>query len=269
MSVAPCWLSSTACGSTVGAGITEQITWGTVLDLRATFALAYVEGMDSILQFRAEGLPAQFDLGPYALTESLLWTADDGFFLMEYHVARLMNAAARCGIEVNPARVESVLAEGVQEACGTRLKVRLRVSAEGHYRFDANEIPVTPTVPARLRWSDRPVDSRSPYSFYKTTNRSVYERNLAAFPDADDVLLYNERGEVTETCLANIAIVRDGRYLTPPVRCGLLGGTFRASLLDQGKLEECVLTREDLDTAEKIMILNSVRKWRPGTLIRD
>ena len=223
--------------------------------------------MNQLLEPRLAGPPERFELGPYELTEALLWTAEEGFFLMDYHIRRLVNAALRCGVDVHPWRVKDVLAQGVRQATASRLKVRLRISPTGRYRVDAKPIPLTPTVPARLRWTDQPVDSTSPYHFYKTTNRTVYDRNLAAFPDADDVILYNEFGEVTETCLANIAILREGRLLTPPVRCGLLGGTFRAYLMDRGELEECVLLRADVENAEKVMILNSVRKWRQGQLI--
>jgi para-aminobenzoate synthetase/4-amino-4-deoxychorismate lyase len=80
-------------------------------------------------------------------------------------------------------------------------------------------------------------------------------------------MLYNERGEVTETCLANIVIKRGGQLFTPAIRCGLLGGTFRRSLIDAGEVEEAVLTRDDVENAEQIFIVNSVRKWRTGQLI--
>jgi len=47
---------------------------------------------------------------------------------------------------------------------------------------------------------------------------------------------------------------------TPPVECGLLAGTFRAKLLEQGKIKEKVLYPSDLEKAEKIFCFNSVRK---------
>lgn len=215
---------------------------------------------------KLSGPPAVFDLGPYELSESLLWTVEEGFFIMDYHMRRIMNAGKRCGVDVHPWRAQHVLHNCVSMAGGKRLKVRLRIAASGLYRADAKEIPLTPEYPAKVCWTRQPIDSSSPYLFYKTTNRDVYDGNLAANPDMDDVFLYNERGEVTESCWANIVIEKDGRRLTPDVRCGLLGGTFRQSLLDAGEIEEAVLTREDVEKAERVFLVNSVRKWRPAKL---
>ena len=53
---------------------------------------------------------------------------------------------------------------------------------------------------------------------------------------------------------------KDGKLYTPPVSCGLLNGTYRQKLLEEGKLIEKVLYPEDLQTADKIFCFNSVRK---------
>ena len=57
------------------------------------------------------------------------------------------------------------------------------------------------------------------------------------------------------------------RLLTPPVKCGLLAGTFRANLLDQGKIREEIMTIEMLKYSNRIYIINSVKKWREAVLI--
>jgi branched-subunit amino acid aminotransferase/4-amino-4-deoxychorismate lyase len=79
-------------------------------------------------------------------------------------------------------------------------------------------------------------------------------------------LLWNERGEITETCIANVVVQLDGELITPPVKCGLLAGTFRAWLLDQKQVREAVITVEDLRRSEHIYLINSVRKWREAFL---
>ena len=78
--------------------------------------------------------------------------------------------------------------------------------------------------------------------------------------------LYNEAGEVTESCIANVVILRNGRLVTPPVRCGLLNGTYRAELLDRGEISEEAVSLSELKRAEKIFLINSVRKWREAVL---
>ena len=52
--------------------------------------------------------------------------------------------------------------------------------------------------------------------FHKTTSRARYERRSARHPQADDVVLVNVRGEVTETTRANLAVRRGGRGSPPP-----------------------------------------------------
>ena len=75
-------------------------------------------------------------------------------------------------------------------------------------------------------------------------------------------MLWNEKDELTESCIANIVVEIDGGLYTPPVDCGLLAGTFRAWLLDQGKIEERRLKIGDLARCSKIHLINSVRKWQ-------
>ncbi len=103
------------------------------------------------------------------------------------------------------------------------------------------------------------VDSNNPFLYHKTTHRSVYEEALAKRPGFDDVLLYNERGEVTESTRANVLVRMDGMLYTPPVACGLLAGTMRARLLEQGEIAERILSPADLARAEEVLLVNSVR----------
>ncbi len=49
--------------------------------------------------------------------------------------------------------------------------------------------------------------------------------------------------------------------MTPSRDCGLLAGTFRAQLLDEGIVEEAVLSQSDIRRATKIWFINSVRGW--------
>ena len=106
------------------------------------------------------------------------------------------------------------------------------------------------------------VDSANPFLYHKTTNRVVYEQALAACPGYADVILWNEKGEVTESSIANIVVELDGKLYTPPIPCGLLPGTYRAYLLEQGKVKERVIRKEDLSNSPHIYLVNSVRKER-------
>ena len=81
--------------------------------------------------------------------------------------------------------------------------------------------------PVRLELALHPVDAGDVFLYHKTTHRKVYDAARAGRTAGDDVLLYNERGEITETCRANVALRMGGELCTPPVACGLLAGTLR------------------------------------------
>lgn len=92
------------------------------------------------------------------------------------------------------------------------------------------------------------------FLYHKTTIR-------AGMPeDVFEEIRINERGEVTEGIFTNLAIELGGKLYTPPIECGLLGGTYRSELINSGKLEEKILYPKDLKCADRIFCFNSVRK---------
>jgi para-aminobenzoate synthetase/4-amino-4-deoxychorismate lyase len=105
------------------------------------------------------------------------------------------------------------------------------------------------------------VDSNNVFLFHKTTHRSVYENAQADFPDCDDVLLYNQLGELTEFTIGNLVVELDGQLITPPKDCGLLAGTFRAYLVETGQVVEKVIPMERLRECTQLFRVNSIRKW--------
>jgi para-aminobenzoate synthetase/4-amino-4-deoxychorismate lyase len=131
----------------------------------------------------------------------------------------------------------------------------------------------------RVRIAQGPVLRDNPFVRWKTTHRQVYatalndvrtaEAQQGASEAAEDVILFNQFGQVTESTIANIAIVRskahqDGAFpeeevVTPPVECGLLAGTMRRALLEAGWMIESPVTLADLKSAREILLFNSVR----------
>jgi para-aminobenzoate synthetase / 4-amino-4-deoxychorismate lyase len=201
----------------------------------------------------------------FELLESLLWTPDGGYFLLERHVARLLASAAYFGFDVAETAVRAALDDAGKGLTGVS-KVRLLVGENG--RFHSEAAPLTPlSEPARLGLAPEPVRSDDLFLYHKTTRREVYDRAKAACPDCDEVILWNERDELTEATTANIVLELDGVLWTPPVECGLLAGTLRGELVENGRLQEKVLSKEDLARAEKVYLVNSVRGWRVGEML--
>ena len=112
-----------------------------------------------------------------------------------------------------------------------------------------------------------PVSADNVFLFHKTTNRRLYSRRLARYPSADDVLLVNEEGRVTESVIANVALRIGDEWVTPPIADGLLGGVYRRHLLDAGILVERSVGLEDLARASDVALINSLRGWRKARLL--
>jgi len=113
----------------------------------------------------------------------------------------------------------------------------------------------------RTTLASKPVDSCNPFLYHKTTHRTVYEAARSDFPGFDDVLLWNEREEITEFTIGNVVLKLDFDLYTPPVQSGLLPGTFRRKMLEQHLVKEKTLHVEDLEKAKAIYLINSVREW--------
>ena len=77
----------------------------------------------------------------------------------------------------------------------------------------------------------------------------------------------NERGEITETDIANVVFKMAGQLYTPPQSCGLLPGVMREVLLQQGELQERVLCLEQIPNVERFYLINDLRGWRDAMIL--
>ncbi|AFW96056.1 class IV aminotransferase [Anabaena sp. 90] len=204
----------------------------------------------------------------FSLLETILWQAHDGYFVLDYHLQRLKNSAIYFDFSVDINSLKTQLNKLAESFLNQAYKVRLLLNSDGEITYQTMSLsPIKNQELVKLGMCCTPVDCTNIFLYHKTTNRQVYEIAKAAFPDCDDVLLWNERGEITETSIGNIVVELNGELLTPPVKCGLLAGTFRANLLDQGKIREEIMTIEMLKYSNRIYIINSVKKWREAVLI--
>lgn len=177
------------------------------------------------------------------------------------HLERLGESAAYFGFVDPVGAARSALAEHSASHEGPAHRVRLLAGSEGNVRLESEMLEPLPTGPLRVALAAEPVSSRDPFLCHKTSNRRVYERARASHPEAFDVLLWNERGEVTEYTIGNLVAEVDGGRFTPPRAAGLLAGTFRAELLRAGDVRERTLLREDVRRARRLWLVNSVRDW--------
>ena len=122
--------------------------------------------------------------------------------------------------------------------------------------------------PIRVGLDPVAVDETNVFLFHKTSMRDRYNEARARQPDADDVLLVNRQGQVTESTTANIAVRLDGRWWTPPMEAGLLPGIGRLVALAARELAERPVTVKELLDAEQIALVSDTRGWRRAELVR-
>ena len=85
---------------------------------------------------------------------------------------------------------------------------------------------------------------------------------------AEEGLMCNYRGELTECSQSNFFLVRGGAALTPKSEAGLLEGITRAFLFELGRelgieVREETLYPKDLDTADEMFITSTTRELSP------
>jgi para-aminobenzoate synthetase/4-amino-4-deoxychorismate lyase len=223
---------------------------------RATFGVGGGVTIDSTAEREYEEcvVKSKFLSSPakeFQLFESLL-LEDGEYFLFAEHLERLRNSAEYFGFCFPEERIRAALKSVVGSG-----KVRLTLGKDGRIETHVSELQ--PETDQQVRLATSPVDSSDRFLFHKTTLRDFTSK---------DLIYWNERGEITESSIANIVVPIDGQLYTPPITSGLLAGTFRNHLLALGKIRERVISIEELQKAEEFFLINSVRKWVRGSFSR-
>lgn len=201
------------------------------------------------------------------------------------HVARLGRsmqamAMAPIGEDVLAAAVDEVVA-----ACGAP-DARLRITVTGGpgpgglrrgprptLLVTAAPLVVPPGVAAPVSVLTVPFarNDRGPLVGVKSTSyaeAAVIQARIDA-AGADDALLGDTRGRLSEALTANVFLVLDGRRVTPSTDTGCLGGIVREVLLEAGLAEEADVALDRLGEATEVFLTSSVAGVRPVAAIDD
>ena len=201
----------------------------------------------------------------FDLFETMAHLPGTGLRNLDRHLDRLADSAAYFGFPFD--RAEAVARLTAATAQGGASRVRLALQRTGVLTVGLGPLPEPPDRPVRLAVDGTPVDAEQAWLQHKTTRRAAYTERAAAHPEADDVVLTNTHGQVTETTIANLAVLVDGVWWTPPTSAGCLPGVERGRLLDSGQLKERPLTVEDLRNADGVAVVSSLRGRRPAVLL--
>lgn len=197
----------------------------------------------------------------FSLLETMLWTPEEGFFLSEKHIARMMDSADYFALPITKGKLEGYLAQ-IASSFYAPQRVRILLDQAGELRSEFRSFEDEKSQPLRVCLAQQPIDSNDIFLFHKTTQRTIYESAREGCEEFDDVLLYNGSGEFTEFTIGNLVVEIEGVLITPPISCGVLPGTFRAYLVETGQVVERTIHVEQIGDCTKIFRVNSIRKWQ-------
>lgn len=196
----------------------------------------------------------------FELLETFRFTPDAARDIRDRHLRRLQRSGQMLGFEV-PANLAQIVDDEIA-ALEVTSRIRVMVARSGRVEVQSDPLSIPDDRALQVVVDTEPVHSNDPALFHKTTRREVYESRRRRWPEVDDVILVNERGECTESTIANLALRLGPRWFTPPLSSGCLPGIARDIALENGELTTRVLRPDDLYEADAIALVNSLRGWR-------
>lgn len=164
-------------------------------------------------------------------------TLDEEVLNLQYHNARV---ARTIGLNIN-------LHDYIFPPCEDLLRCKLIYDESGvlsveYFPYQKREIKSFKLV----------FDDSIDYS-KKKLDRSGIDRLFAQKGECDEIIIV-KKGLITDTSIANIAVLDDGIWFTS--KTPLLEGTTRARLLDEGLIKERDIDIDMLKSAQQIALMN-------------
>jgi branched-chain amino acid aminotransferase len=202
-------------------------------------------------------------------------------FARRRHLDRLERSLAglglaSCGREIMERACEELVAASGRTDGRLRLTVTGGVGPAGSGRGegpctvlatigDVDPVPATASI-VTVPWTR---NENSPLAGLKTTS---YGENVVALArakqaGAHEAIFANTKGELCEGTGTNIAVVVDGRLVTPPLSSGCLAGVTRALAIEHCGVDEGTLPYELLGEVTEACLLGTTRDVQPITMI--
>lgn len=195
--------------------------------------------------------------------------------LWRRHLQRLQAAAARLQLPFAPppdlaaAAAELLLHNNDQDGA-----LRLALLPGPHWELTSRRRAPAPRI-VRLIPTVQRRPAGAPPADLKATPRPFYDavRQEAQAGAADDGVILGDDGAVLETATANLFLLLDGSWCTPPLDGRILPGIARAVLLERAAaaglpIAERACDLADLHRASQLAVSNAVHGPRPAYLVR-
>jgi para-aminobenzoate synthetase/4-amino-4-deoxychorismate lyase len=198
-----------------------------------------------------------------------------GLPLWDRHLARLQAAAARLRLPfAPPADLRAGAMELLRRSDHGVLRLSLVPAASGvHWEMATRplarvlqRVALIPTVCRRPEGGPPPDLKAAPRTFYDDVLAE------AQAGGADDGIVLGPAGEVLETATANLWLLLEGTWATPPLDGRILPGIARARLLEVARRRgvataERVCKLDDLHRARGLAVSNAVHGPRHAVLL--
>jgi len=191
---------------------------------------------------------------------------------LDEHLQRMSASANYFSYVFNLADVQEILHQTAAEHADGVFRARCLLNAVGEFTLELHAFALNDEA-VQIRLADRAMLAPSEFILHKTTHRPEYEFFQKQAQGDFDVLLHDQHGHLTETCRCNVVLKIDGEYLTPQISADsgtyLLPGVLRQRLLRENTIRQSALTVQDLQRAQAVWLINSLRGWVPVSSVLD
>lgn len=194
-------------------------------------------------------------------------------FALSRHLERARRSAVILGMRIqNEAQIRQEVATVLARTPASLEFGRLRVSFHKSGEIELTHETYHPwTSPARITFLDRNINENSPLVGIKTLpfTENIECLRLAHEAGFDDGIRFNSKGNVAESAVSNLLLKIDSRWVTPSLESGCLPGVTRGLALEWFDIEERTVAREDLERAESIYLLSSLKDLQPVSALEE
>lgn len=200
----------------------------------------------------------------FQLIETILFE-NGKFFLLDGHLQRLKASAEYFLFNCDNDEIKKrLLSESALLDINKKYKLRILLNKEGKITIDSSIIPENPNS-LKVIISNYRINTRNKFQYFKTTIRDLYnsEQEINREKGFYETLFFNENEELGEGTFTNIFIFKNNEWSTPEIKAGILPGCYRQFMISKTGASENKISRGELLSAERVILVNSVRKEIP------
>ena len=108
----------------------------------------------------------------FSLLETILWTPQNGYFLLEKHIERMRDSAEYFGFSFSREKIKQHL-EKLSADFPFPQRIRILVNRIGEINTETKEFQ-TQENPFKVSLSDQHINSNEIFLYHKTTSRNIY-----------------------------------------------------------------------------------------------